>query len=458
MAVSVAGKSVKELKELRAELINKAQAYHNEHADSWAAENDTTFSEYMSDADAYGSAAKRLEAIGQNLAAVEGARPPQNDPQQRPGNPQGAESQQSRMISVRDGYNSDGSPRYVQAAVGARGGEDYQKNFAAHLQTGRMIAGLQMNTGVQDGISRYATLQSDNAERAGYLVASEQFAAEMLKEVDDLLFIRRYATIHTVREASSLGIRKRTGRLSTFDWTSELEVAAQDAALKYGKRVLTPHHLTGQVRMSRDLVRRSIISAESEVRGEMGRDAGEVMEDAYLTGTGDRQPLGVFTASPDGISTDRDVTTGGANAITADGLIGARYALKSQYRNGTRGSLRWLFHRNTIELIAKLKDANNQYLFRTGAGFASDNGMPEDTLLGIPVDESERVPNTVTDGNYIGLLANWRYYEIADALDMEVQVLYELFALTNEIGYIGRLKTDGMPTLEEAFVRLEVGA
>lgn len=458
MAVAVAGKSVKELKELRAELINKAQAYHEQHADNWAAENDAAFGEYMTDADAYGSAAKRLESLDLQMSSIESQRAPQNDPQERPGNPQREGRAKDRVIQVRDGNNADGSPRYTEVKVASRGGEDYQKNFATYLQNGSMLAGLHLNSGVQDGISRYATLQSDNAERAGYLVASEQFAAEMLREVDDMLFIRRYARIHTVREASSLGIRKRTQRGQTWAWTSELEVAPQDTSLKYGKRVLTPHHLTGQFRLSRDLVRRSVISAESEIRGEMSRDAGEVMEDAYLTGTGDRQPLGVFTPSTDGISTARDVTTGASNAFSADGLLSAKYVLKSQYRTGQRGALRWLFHRNSIAKLAKLKDSNDQYIFRVGMGFAADNGQPEETLLGIPVDESERVPDTATDDNYVGLLANWRYYEIADALDMEVQVLQELFALTNEIGYVGRLKTDGMPTLEEAFVRIKVGA
>jgi HK97 family phage major capsid protein len=88
-------------------------------------------------------------------------------------------------------------------------------------------------------------------------------------------------------------------------------------------------------------------------------------------------------------------------------------------------------------------------------GVMQDTGAPEDTLLGFPVDESERAPGTFTTGQYVGLLANWRYYEIADALDMEIQVLYELNARTNQYEYIGRLKTDGMPTLEEAFVRLK---
>jgi hypothetical protein len=35
-----------------------------------------------------------------------------------------------------------------------------------------------------------------------------------------------------------------------------------------------------------------------------------------------------------------------------------------------------------------------------------------------------------------------------------VQRLNELYAETNQVGFIGRLETDGMPVLEEAFVRV----
>ncbi len=208
--------------------------------------------------------------------------------------------------------------------------------------------------------------------------------------------------------------------------------------------------MTGQIEISRDLLRRSMGTAESEVRYELARNAAEKMEDGYLTGTGAQQPLGVFTASSDGISTSRDVQTGSSTSITADGLIDAKYALKSQYRNGSMGAVRWFFHRDAIKIISKLKDSQNQYLWQPGL----QAGQP-DMLLAFPVDESERAPNTFTTGLYVGLLANWNYYEIADSLDMEIQVLVELLARTNQIAYIGRLKTDGMPTVEEAFVRLK---
>ena len=164
------------------------------------------------------------------------------------------------------------------------------------------------------------------------MVASEQFAAGLLKEVDDLLFIRQNATVITVRDATSLGIRKRTSKMSTFNYGAELQVQANDTTLKFGKKVLTPHHMTGSIRVSRDNLRRNLLGADSIVTEEMARDCAEVQEQAFFTGDGSAKPLGVFVASADGISTARDSQTGSATSITANGLIDAKFKLKAQYR------------------------------------------------------------------------------------------------------------------------------
>lgn len=434
----------KELREKRAKLIADARKINDEHGDeigALPADKQAQFDKMLDEASELEANAKRQERLEHAegaMSAVVG----DPLPKQHPLEP-GAKGDGAYVLIRGYGQTKEGMPLYHKSDLGKRGSASYHDAFTHALRYGQQ--GL--------AVEQYAALQSDNAEQAGYLVASEQFASELLKEVDDLLFIRQYARIHTVREASSLGIRKRTARMNTFAWSAELQVSAEDTALKYGKKVLTPHHCTGLAKVSRDLLRRAIMSPEMIVREEMARDAGEVMEDAYLTGDGNEKPLGAFVASSDGISTSRDVDTGSGTSITADGLINAKYALKGQYRRGGRGPVRWLFHRDAIKIIAKLKDGEGQYLFRPGMGIRGDD--PVDDLLGFPIDESERAPNTFTSGNYVGLLANWRYYEIADALDMEVQVLLEKYADTNQVGYIGRLKTDGMPTLEEAFVRLK---
>jgi HK97 family phage major capsid protein len=444
--------TVKALMEKRAAAIAKAREINETYSDAdgnLPAEHQAQYDAAMKDADGFKSLAektRRDDALTAAEASLdlpfdEGVMPA--DPNARIAGNDGA----SGFIYVRYDNPSTqrikGGPQYIRVPAGDRGAAAYKQAFSKAMVNGVRVLSHE----------EFAALRSDDAAQAGYLVASEQFASELLKAVDDLVFVRSYARIHTLREADSLGIRKRTAKAATFGWSSELSVSTDDSTLAFGKKTLTPHHATGMIKVSRDLIRRSVISADMIVREELARDSAELMEEAYLTGSGSGQPLGVFTASNDGISTARDVSTGSTSDFTADQIIAAKYTLKQQYRNGgARSGARWLFHRDGISKIARLKDGNGNYLLHPGRGLTGDEW---DTLVGYPVDESEFAPNTFTTQLYVGLLANWRYYEIADALDMEVQVLDQLYAATNQIGYIARLKTDGMPTLEEAFVRLK---
>lgn len=165
-----------------------------------------------------------------------------------------------------------------------------------------------------------------------------------------------------------------------------------------------------------------------------------------MTGTGSGQPLGLFTASSDGISTSRDVSSGNTTTeIQFDGLKEAKYTLKGQYWSRAQ----WMFHRDAVKQISKIKDSNGQYIWSESVRV----GEP-DRLLGLPVRMSEYVPNTFTTGQYVGLLGDIMNYWIVDALTMTFQVLQELYAETNQVGLIGRMESDGQPVLEEAFVRV----
>ena len=76
-------------------------------------------------------------------------------------------------------------------------------------------------------------------------------------------------------------------------------------------------------------------------------------------------------------------------------------------------------------------------------------------LMGYPVKMSENAPSTFTTGLYVGLLGNFKEgYWICDSLTMEIQALMELYALSNQVFYIGRAEVDGMPVLEECFARI----
>jgi HK97 family phage major capsid protein len=217
--------------------------------------------------------------------------------------------------------------------------------------------------------------------------------------------------------------------------------------MTFGKRELRPHPLAQYIKVSKKLIRASALGVEALVRDRLSYKAAVVMENAYLNGSGVNQPLGVFTALAGiGITTSRDVSTGNTvTEIKADGLIEAKYSIKPQYWP----KLNWIFHRDGVKQIRKLKDGEGQYIWR--AGISSDQG---DSILDVPVKMSEYAPNTFTTGLYVGILGDFKKYWIADALGMEIQVLTELYAATNQNGYILRAESDGMPVIEEAFARV----
>jgi HK97 family phage major capsid protein len=328
--------------------------------------------------------------------------------------------------------------RGEKAAAGPRGSEEYRSAYEKFMRFGKdVLSGDEIRA-----------LSSGTDTQGGFLLMPEQMVGGILQDVDDMVFIRQRATKFSVPSAGSLGVPTLDADPDDADWTVELATGNEDSAMAFGKRNLEPHPVAKRIKISRDLLNR-MPGIEAFVKTRLAYKFGITQEKAFLTGTGAQQPLGLFIASANGIPTSRDVSDGNAaTAPTFDGLINAKYTLKGQYWNRAD----WLFHRDCLKILAKIKDGEGQYIWRESVR----SGEP-DLLLGRPVMMSEYVPNTFTSALYVGILGDFSNYWIADALDMELQRLVELYAETNQIGLIGRMKMDGMPVLSEAFVRVKLG-
>ncbi len=290
-------------------------------------------------------------------------------------------------------------------------------------------------------------LQADIPSSGGYLATPMEMANQLIKFIDDIVFIRQKATKYPLPTAMSLGIPTLENDPGDAAWTAEIATGNEDSTMSFGRRSLTPHPVAKRIKVSRTLLRVATINPEDLVNRRLAYKFGITEEKAFLTGTGTGQPLGVFTASADGIPTSRDISTENTTTlITADGLINAKFNLKAQYQNSPTTA--WGFSRTAVRNIRKLKDGNGQYLWLPGLA-----GTPS-TILDIPYFMSEYVPSTFTTGLYVGIIGDWSFYWIADALSMGIQRLDELYAETNQVGFIGRKETDGMPVLAEAFTRV----
>jgi HK97 family phage major capsid protein len=321
-----------------------------------------------------------------------------------------------------------GSPEH------GRGQEDYRKRFLSY---------------VTGGSAEQLGLMVGSDPKGGYLVPM-QWIQMLVKFLDDLVFIRQLATVIPLPGAASVGAPSWDTDPGDADWTPEVPAVdiAEDDTATVGKRELTPHLLTKLVKISMKLLRsNALLTPDTFLAQRLAYKFGITEEKAFLLGSGAGRPLGVFVASPMGISTNRDSICASATTFTADELINALFALKAAYQARST----WIFHRDSIKLIRKLKDGNGQYLWLPGIV-----GTDQDRILGRPYKMSEYAPNTFTTGLYVGIIGDFSHYWIVDSWAMEVQRLNELFSLRNQVGLLGRKETDAMPVLEEAFTRLRL--
>lgn len=359
------------------------------------------------------------------------------------------EERESKLGGRREGGNptgdpSDVDPKAKKPGTGIRATAEYREAFAHFVATGKIG---NVSPEIRNALS------SDSDTGGGYLTASEEFSNRIIEVVDNEVFMRGMATVTTLTSAQSLGIPTRTADVDDADWTAELATGTDDTGLVFGKRELKPQPLAKRIKISKKLLRLNPAVADLVAR-RLGYKKGVSEEKAFLTGSGANQPLGVFTPSANGIDTSRDVVTGSttgfiattSTANPADCLIDALYTLKSQYQ----AKASWIFNRTVVQQIRKFKDFQGQFIWSPGL----TAGEP-DRILNRPFSMSEYAPNTLTTGLYVGIVGDFSNYEIVDALDMQLQVLMELYAESNQVGYILRAETDGMPTLAEAFVRIK---
>lgn len=408
-----------ELRQDRADLIAQARALYEERSDNGqlTAEDDQQFNELMKKADQLRDQYEQIE----RLEAAE------SDIDQR--------HNRGGAGDLRPDPNGDGENR-GQPQTG-RASAEYRSAYDQYLLNGQN--GINLN--------EMRALQADNDTLGGFLVTPQQMVDTLIKNVDNMVYMRQFGTGYRVTSADSLGAPSLDNDPADATWTSEIGTVSEDSTMSFGKRNLTPHPLRKLIKVSQKLLRK-VPSSSDLVSDRLAYKFAVTWENAALNGSGSGQPLGVFTASNDGIPTGRDMSTDNTTTeVTADNLINNKYNLKGQYHPRAR----WIAHRDFFKMVAKLKDGEGQYLWRESVRA----GEP-DRLLGFPCHMSEYAPNTFTTGLYVAILGDFSQYWYVDALDFSIQRLNELYAATAQVGFIGQMESDGMPVVSEAFSRVKL--
>lgn len=290
-------------------------------------------------------------------------------------------------------------------------------------------------------------LRVDQDTLGGYLQAPMQMQVGLLQAVDEMTVVRGMATTFPNITADSMGKVSLDTDPADPTWTTELDPGTEDSSMAFGQRELTPHELAQWIRISNKMLRR-VPSITGIVTSRLAYKLALVQENAHLNGTGDGEPLGLMVADADGISTGRDMQTGNATTFpTLEGLKRAKYLLDDQYWDRAA----WLFHPNILLLIDLLEDNQGRPLLQPD--ITSPTGQ---RLFGVPVRTSRRMPSTPTSALYVGIIGDFAFYYIADALTASIKVVDQLFAGTQQTAFYSLIESDGMPALEEAFSRVQL--
>lgn len=168
-------------------------------------------------------------------------------------------------------------------------------------------------------------------------------------------------------------------------------------------------------------------------------------EDAFLNGSGVKKPKGILAytikAGP-AFGELLQVKSGANGTTTGDKLIDVVHSIKQGYRSGARFVMADL----TVAVIRKLKDNQNNYLWKPGL----TEGAPS-TILGYGVTECEAMPAASSNGHAI-LFGNFaRGYQICD-LPQGVRVLRDPYAVKGKVGFYSTKRLGGGLTDSNAIV------
>jgi HK97 family phage major capsid protein len=276
-------------------------------------------------------------------------------------------------------------------------------------------------------------LQEGTDSEGGFLVPDE-FEHTLIESLEEENIFRKLAHVIT----TSTGDRKIpvVASKGSASWVDE-EGTINDSDDAFTQVSIGAYKLGTLIKVSNELLNDSVFNLEAYISKEFGRRIGTKEEEAFFNGNGVGKPVGIFNATG---GAQTGITTASATEIKADEIIDLFYSLKASYRKNAV----WIVNDATIKAIRKLKDANGNYLWQP----ALTSGTP-DTLLGRPVYTSSYVP-TIAAGAKTIAFGDFSYYWIADRQGRNFKKLSELYAATDQTGFVATQRVDGKLILPEA--------
>lgn len=215
----------------------------------------------------------------------------------------------------------------------------------------------------------------------GYLVP-EEYDKRIIDILSEENIMRKLGTTITTSGQHKINIAATKPAAA---WIEE-GGALQFSDATFSQILLDAHKLHVAIKITEELLYDNAFNLESYIVTEFGKAIANAEEDAFLNGDGTGKPLGLFAKTGGGTK------AASTAAPTADDFIALIYALKRPYRKNAS----FIINDKNIALLRQLKDNNGAYMWQPSV----QAGEP-DTFLGYKLYTSQFAPtNAVAFGDY----------------------------------------------------------
>lgn len=292
-----------------------------------------------------------------------------------------------------------------------------------------------------DVAAQYKVLRITDDTTGGYL-APPEFVQEIIEAV---VLVSNARSIVNVRQTANKSVRmpKRTGVFAAQRVT-EQGTRSETTGLTFGLEEINAPEMYAIVDISNEDLEDSAFDLEQYIRDNASEQFAVLEGKEFVTGTGIGQMEGILT-NPAIAS----VNSGNSATVSADGILGVFYALKTAYaRNAS-----FILNRTVMGSVRKLKDGVGQYLWVPGL----PNGMPN-TINGAPYVEMPDMPNEGANVYPIAF-GDWkRAYTMVDRIAMSFLRDPYTQGASGNVRMWFRRRGGGQVVLAEAIQKLKCSA
>lgn len=226
-------------------------------------------------------------------------------------------------------------------------------------------------------------------------------------------------------------------------WTGEVPASASVSRVTepvFGQVSVPVFTAMMSLPITNDMIEDANFPLVSYAAGKFGETIDLLRDNMTLNGTGQSQPAGILL-NPGGNGQPSVIPSGDANLLTATGFINTAFSLPEQYDDNAS----WVFNKtSTGAALANLVDDNHRFLWGSGL---QDSGLVPSIknrlLLGYPCVLSGFMPNVGANA-FPAIFGDLRGYYLVNRIGFSVQVLRELYAETNQILLLGRIRFGGL--------------